>query len=340
MTIPRQAVMYSTDRQYWVHTYVSLYSLLINNQDVSFDVYIVSEAPDDQFFANSARLKDIHSDVEISWAPVNHELLPEAPIIYSGMASYYRLLIGRLLPGTVRRVLYLDADTIVRGSLRDLFMLDIDDCVLAAIPDYVPLRFQPESPSHATRLGLPEGTPTFNAGVLCINLDMWRDLQIEELSRAYIEANTLNPSRLAFADQDAMNAVVVGKWRSIGPNFNFNEWTTDPQRLNDFDPGTQFGGQISASGPAITHYADAGGIKPWHGGCRNAYASDYWHYRQQTPYADRRQLLRSQLVGVMRYTMRQTILLVRKLPWGNLLLHIARSLLAITRISVPRGLAP
>ena len=321
MNVPRQTVIYSTDENFWPHTYVSLHSLLVNNQDVSFDVRILAEAPNEQFFAHIARLQRLHGDVEISWLPVEDHLFADVPILvsYFTKATYYRLLIGRLLPGTVRRVLYLDGDTIVRGSLRDLFTLDIDDWVLAATPEYDPL-FPP------TRLGLPEGTPYFNAGVLVFNLDNWRDLQIEKRCLEFIQANISNPSRLKFADQDVLNAVLVGKWRSIGPAFNFNKWTADPQRLNDFDPGTQIGEQIPASGPAIVHYV--GWIKPWHGG--HSYDSDYWYYRMQTPYADRLKLVRCKLVGVVRVVRmvrRRLVGVVRKLPRGNSILRVVQTVM-------------
>ena len=41
-----------------------------------------------------------------------------------------RLLMGKILPEWVKRVLYLDGDTIVRGSLDKLWRLDLDNKIL------------------------------------------------------------------------------------------------------------------------------------------------------------------------------------------------------------------
>ncbi|CAN5391933.1 hypothetical protein BH23CHL1_BH23CHL1_25510 [soil metagenome] len=330
VAVPRQTVLYAADEYFWQHTYVSLHSLLANNRDIAFDVRILSEAPNERFFANCILLQDMHGDVEISWLPVDDVLLTDAPtsITYITRATYYRLLIGHLLPATVRRVLYLDGDTIIRGSLRDLFTLDIDDWVLAATPEYAPF-------SHPARLGLPHGTPYFNAGVLHINLDLWRILEIEDRCLEYIQTNASDSSQLEYLDQDALNAVLSGKWRPIGPTFNFTSWTSDPQRLNDFDARTQMGGQIPAGGPAIAHYT--GKHKPWQGGSPHPYESDYWHYRRQTPYADHLKMMRSKLFNIG-WKVRLAVGGVgRTLPLGKPLVRVARAIVQGTRTSVFRA---
>lgn len=309
-TAPRHTVVYSTDATYWEHTYVSLYSLLVNNRDISLDVRVLAETPDDQFFERVSELRHVHDDFDVSWLPVDDQLFSEAPARdYFSKANYFRLMIGSLVPAHVERILYLDSDVIVRRSLRDLFALDIQDHVLAATPDYG----LSSQGTHQSRLGLHARTPYFNSGVLLINLNLWRQLEIETRCMDYIRQNERNPVKLEFVDQDALNVVVGCRWRSVGPSFNFTEWTINSRRFRDFDTSAQLGGLITADGPAIVHYA--GGGKPWRGRSRNPYEFDYWRYRQRTPYADRRLLLRSRLVWIM-----------LKLPHGESALKSARTL--------------
>jgi lipopolysaccharide biosynthesis glycosyltransferase len=329
MTLPRQTVIYAADASFWEHTYVSLYSLLVNNQDVSFDVRILSAEPDKRFFDNLACLRNVHSNAEISWLPVDDCLLADAPlsISYITKATYYRLILARILPEDVQRVLYIDGDTIIRRSLRELFSMDVEDYVLAAAPEY-------DNISHNQRLGMPEGLPCFNAGVLLINLAKWRSQHIEERCFEFIRNNASDPSKLKYNDQDALNAVLPRQWKSFGPDYNFSPWALHPKRLVDFDVHSQLGGVVAADGPAIAHYA--GKVKPWHGGSLHPFESDYWHYRMQTPYASRRKLIRSKLAlwnglaGVRVELRRAAATVLRRLPFGNSVLRVARYMLRAT----------
>ena len=74
-----------------------------------------------------------------------------------------RLLVDRLLPESVSRVLYLDADTLVIGSLRELWETDLEGCPLGMVAE--------PTANHARKkdLGL-ENMSYFNSGVLLIDL--------------------------------------------------------------------------------------------------------------------------------------------------------------------------
>lgn len=328
MTLSRQTVVYATDGGYWDHTFISLYSLLDNNRDVPLDVRILADAPDEAFFRHVTGLRDLHPDAEISWLPVDGQVFADAPTArHFKRVNYYRLLIGSLLPESIRRILYLDGDTIVRRPLRELFALDLDDWVVAASPVY--LAQQTEYETEAERLGLPDGTPYFNSGVLVINLDRWRELRIEDRCFDYIRENQSNPVRLEFVDQDALNGVLIEKWLRLSPLFNFTEWDTAPYQASVTDSQIQLEVTNPERGPVIVHFA--GGIKPWHGAGRHPYEGDYWNYRQQTPYADRRLLLRSNLARAMRRGRRTTIDTVRALPGGERALGFARSVRSVLR---------
>jgi len=333
VTLPRTTVLYATDANFWGHTYVSLHSLLVNNRDIPFDVRILSSSSDAQFFERVPALQDAHGNVEITWLPVDDTLFASAPLKFSYITrtTYYRLAIDQLLPDSVERVLYLDGDTIVRDSLRKLLTFDIDDYVLAATPEYVsPSNLpQPRFVPHPPRMGWPAHTPYFNAGVLYINMNMWRQQNIYEQCLEYYQANADHPSKLDFQDQDILNAVLVGKWKRVGPAFNFAPWAMDPQRFSDPGPRPLIGNDIPQIGPAIVHYT--GTIKPWHGGCPHPYEADYWHYRMATPYADHLMLTRSKLMGFWRKSVRRPMLnVVRRMPYGHEALRVAKT--RLTRV--------
>lgn len=102
------------------------------------------------------------------------------------------------------RVLYLDADTIVTGSIRDLFAEDISDYYFAAVRE-------------PFRCSVP--FDYFNAGALLMNLDKLRDGMGDRL------IDLVNTRKLSFPDQDAVNLLCQTKIKEISPIFNACHYT-------------------------------------------------------------------------------------------------------------------
>ena len=83
--------------------------------------------------------------------------------------AYYRLFLGEVLKD-IDKVLYLDCDLIVNGSLRELWETEIDDYALAGVRDRV------NDYIHVfNRLRYPMVDGYINSGVLLINLKKWRE---------------------------------------------------------------------------------------------------------------------------------------------------------------------
>ena len=74
-----------------------------------------------------------------------------------------RLLLDKLLPNSIDRILYLDGDTIVRGDLTELWNTDLKDCVIG-------MGIEPTvDKKRKSALGLSK-LPYHNSGVLLIDL--------------------------------------------------------------------------------------------------------------------------------------------------------------------------
>ena len=118
--------------------------------------------------------------------------------------AYARLMLGELLPASVRRVLYLDCDVICTGDIVELWRLSDAVPVAGAVIDRA-------GEGWKRLLGLPAEAPYFNSGVLLINLDGWRS---RDLGREILDWIAANPDSITLADQDAINAVL---WEAITP---------------------------------------------------------------------------------------------------------------------------
>lgn len=111
--------------------------------------------------------------------------------------TWYRVLLTHYLPDDVHRILYLDADTIVVGNLRELFFWDMSDKAIACVVD-------PESFNSETyrRLKYEPSKKYVCAGVMLMNLDYWRK---NDLSRTIIEWGYQHNDIIRFPDQDTIN---------------------------------------------------------------------------------------------------------------------------------------
>jgi lipopolysaccharide biosynthesis glycosyltransferase len=122
---------------------------------------------------------------------------------YFTRTAYVRLLIGELLPEARERLLYLDSDVMVNGSLRPLLTFDMAGHPLAAVQD----------PAHPdvlramnVRIGRPAEAPYVNSGVLLVDMARWREL---DLGRRCLERALASPG-YHLPDQDALNFVLDG----------------------------------------------------------------------------------------------------------------------------------
>lgn len=318
----RYTVIYAVDRQFWVHAYVSIYSLLVNNRQTPFDIRVFATEPDQEFFGHVPELHAIHSDFNLTWVEVENsvfqDLTPQNSHIRS-TSTYYRLLAGEILEDEIRQLLYIDCDTIIRGSITQLLNLDINNMVLAASPEYGNF-------AANQRLGMPADAAYFNAGVLLINLERWR---AEDVGRRCLEFIAEQGESLLFDDQDALNALLVGRWMSCGPTFNY---MVKKRESLDFNVVSEPDGIVAPGSPAIVHFN--GPFKPWNGGSLHRYDRDYWTYRMQTPYADRWSSMRNRLALSNRaYDSRlynKIALFLRTTPVGIAALKKAKMLIRTT----------
>jgi lipopolysaccharide biosynthesis glycosyltransferase len=100
-------------------------------------------------------------------------------------------------------------DTIVIGSLEELFKTDLTNKPVACVYDnYV--KKQP-------LIDLNEEGHYFNSGVMLINVPLWNKLRISERTLQYI---TDFPEKIRFVDQCGLNAVLKNNWHQLPNKFN------------------------------------------------------------------------------------------------------------------------
>lgn len=189
-----------------------------------------------------------------------------------------RLLMANFLPKTVTRILYLDGDTIARGSLKALWETDIEGYTLGAVMEPTANKKRRECLGIANR-------PYYNAGVLLVNLTNWRKTQAENRILDYCKNNS---SKLFANDQDAINVVLANEILPLSPTYNFsNIFIYYPYKtLDKLMPGFSDDMELprAKKDPCIVHYL--GEERPWRKGNTHPFGSDYDYYLSKTPWKD------------------------------------------------------
>ena len=135
---------------------------------------------------------------------VDMDLVKDCPRYAEGshisLAAYYRIFLGNLLPLKIHKVLYLDCDLVVVGSIEKLRNTDLKTFAVACVEEMCSGREE-----IYTRLHYPSSDSYFNSGVLLVNLDYWREEGLMSKALDYISKNG---SKLVFNDQDVLNALL------------------------------------------------------------------------------------------------------------------------------------
>ncbi len=262
-------IVFTTDNQYIKHLSVAMISLIENNKNIELNIFILYNDID------LINLKKIESVAEkykcnVTFIEINDTLFDDLVIgSHFSKANYYRLLIPDVVFES--KVLYLDVDVIVNGSIESLFDFEIDNFYVGAVEN--------PSTTRQKELGMSLDSKYFNSGVLLINMDYWRS---NNLKNRVVEFTKSNSEKILLVDQDGLNSIIDGNWKNIPLKYNQQSCIFE----KDFDLKNNCFSTLelkeARETPIIIHYT--GSLKPWHFRSNHPYKNLYWKYFRMSPF--------------------------------------------------------
>jgi len=273
-------VVLAADDNYAIPLAVTGRSIISNlESDRRLEIYVLDNGitPDKRETVTSS-FKDPRVDV-VWLADVNATLAGLPTYGFFTTAAYARLLIPKLLPTEVDRVLYFDTDLLVRRDVTPLFDLELGDHVALAVPDMgAPYVSCPWGLANWYANGRKADEFNFNTGMMLIALDVWREEAIGEQAMAYIQSDRYQYN----VDQEALNAVVGNRIGAIDPLWN--QQGELYQRVCELSlPYSRDVLQQLKDDPWIIHYSNVD--KPWHRGSSHPWVPEWFRYLEQTAFA-------------------------------------------------------
>lgn len=170
---------------------------------------------------------------------------------YMNPMIYGRILIPQLISDD--RVIYLDADTIVNGSLKDLFSLDMDGHTIGAVEDF-------------------SMTGTFNSGMLLIdNQKLREDKSFTDDLLAKGQEPTSND------DQTLLNEHFKDQWLQLPNKYNFQIGLDAAIFYNEHNNLAHYNSMLKSAKPRlIIHYSTSD--KPWKMTSSGRMRDKWWQY--------------------------------------------------------------
>ena len=261
-------IVFAADHNYIRHLSVAILSLLTNNKNSYFNIYIINidiTLEEWLLLVGLDKLKQNYFfDVKINAGELD-ELVTN---FHFSKANYYRLFIPETVP--YDKALYIDADVVIKGDINELWDIVIDDVFLAAVED---VGFD-----RHNDLEMNPNSKYFNSGVMLLNLKKWREVSVKS---KVIEFVKRKPDAIHFVDQCGLNAVIDGHWKPAHPKFNMQSIFLE---ISSYGAGkiNMKNIEIAIKSPVIIHYT--GSSKPWHFLNTHPYKNEYWRYRKLTPY--------------------------------------------------------
>lgn len=271
-------IAYSCNDYYIPQTGISIISLCENNKAVDdIVIYFIGKDVSNE---NIQILKDLTEKYNRKFVYVDFDSIAydlKISAIGRHIETIYTKVFFTRIEG-VDKMIYLDSDIVVNGSLQPLWDDDLSDVYMGAVQTFSKVRNQ---------LGIPESEPFFNDGMAIVNVDYCRKNNLTEKVLKVVEEYDGNPPTLS---EGALNKVCLGQVKYISLRWNCMAGLLYFGRLNLRFLASQLNQysindlKESVENPVCIHYLTAFYNRPWFYPCSHPYKDVYFKYQSLSPW--------------------------------------------------------
>jgi lipopolysaccharide biosynthesis glycosyltransferase len=244
---------------------------LIENCSEPCTIYIAEDGltlHDKEMLCDSWKSDKLNS---VEFSPIDKDKLASfrSNLYLKSKITYARLFISDFFPN-LSRCLYLDTDLIVFSDVKELYYTDLKGNIAGGIRDGAILHETESAEVHMARfrdkLGLKNPRMYFNAGVILIDLEAWRNHQIGQKA---VQIGTDRYDVLDCLDQDILNIALEDRWLDLDVKWNASKYGAP----DDFHDG-------------ILHLM--GRVKPWDPDYKDRFSEQFFEVLDRTTFSGRR----------------------------------------------------
>ncbi len=257
-TIP---IFYACDDNFVKYTIVSLHSMIKNaSKEYNYRIYVLHSGISENMMQKMYELSN--ENFEIIFADVNEYLdsiASKLPIRdYYSKTTYFRFFIAEMFPEYDKAV-YIDSDTVVQGDISELYNVDIGDSYVGACHEQVMVQIDVYGTYCEEVVGISRHN-FFNAGVLLINCEQFRDKKVLDKFITCLQAYNF----VVTQDEDYLNLICKDRVYWLDQRWNTEIFAEILYPIEE---------------AKVLHYIMTS--KPWHySDCRHG--DIFWNYAKAT----------------------------------------------------------
>ena len=280
-------VMYATDENYAEIMAVSIKSMMLTNQWEPIHFFLVEDGISE---VSRQKLTDMICEagnaVTFLAKPDIRGLLDVTlRTLRWSDSAYSRLFMAELFGSNsgIEKLLYMDCDTIIVDSLKELWDTDISDYLGAACLECM-------SNMHKRIVGAGAKDNYINTGVLLLNVKRWIEEDIQKIECDFIKKYH---GKTEYVDQGVINGTVSNRFKIVNPRYNITALAYDftykemqIYRKPSFGYSEQKW-EAAVERPAVIHFTTSFlSLRPWYFGSKHPYASEWKRIHDITPWKE------------------------------------------------------
>jgi len=278
-------ILYSCDDKYSPFTGVSITSLFENNRALrEINVYILALSISEENERKFNQLAEQYNRnlIIVDAGEIDKFFEDSGAILWHGSrTTYYRLFIERVIHGDLEKILYIDSDTIIAGSLEELEQTEFEENKALA------MILWPMYKKYNTFIGLKEEDLYCNAGVILFDMINWKRLKCSERIM-----NSINKGYVNFRqhDQDLLCHTLNENIKILPPKYNvLSIWSDlgirNLYHYSDANESNFYSKEEvvkAMNNPVILHAMEGHSRVPWVEGNRNPFREEWHMYKEMS----------------------------------------------------------
>ena len=285
-------ICYASSDEFAIHTGISLLSLLDNNPGRIGNAYILDYGILDN---NKQNLMGICEKYGVTCTFVrSKEILTEfgqktgIQNFRNSFATYSRAFLDQLLPESADKVLYIDSDTVAKGSIAELCDYDMTDKVIVGCANSGFYGIRKDQKDRNADLDVLTGNKLYiQCGVIMYSLANWRKFGCHEM----IMATAPKLKAMPFADQTLINNAIPEKHFGIySQKYNLTNHAyckkRSAQRMMAGGWYSKEEAYDALNNAVIIHFAGGPLQRPWYTDNGSRYTKWYLKYKALSPWKD------------------------------------------------------
>lgn len=265
---------------------VSMFSLLDNSKDIDLlQIYIIDVGISCE---NKRRLRELaevfgRKLIFVDAQEKIEKFKGKGLKPYHGSYGMYLKFFLDEMIDCEERALYLDCDTIINRSIKELVNIELDGKAMAMSADCMNSHMK-------SGLGLPEEKVYYNTGVILFDLQRWKN-DCKDIFLQFVENNT---NEYIYAEQDMINVCLNDEILKIGNTYNcislYEQFSYDEvckiYNLNEENFYTKKQFDRDVLNPTIIHFPTVVLSRPWYDDCISGWTSkfDKYYYNEINPW--------------------------------------------------------